>query len=191
MVYSLGQRTIFFFPITAMWLLGPTAMIIASVIVTSAVMLLDRWNPNAPEKHTAPALRAALEKPPTPPPPTPPPAEQKPPATASMAKAVQGGGAAEDDVAIVMTSNPLGARKSSEDQNAMHAAGWQRSGLDLPSPHDGSHTSDDSQKASRMAQLRVKVRGDQGQDSVDDEAMYSDEGSEIFRTASEAPARHM
>ena len=47
---------IFFFPITAMWLLGPTAMLVTSVIVTTGVIVLDRWNPRAPQRHVSAAL---------------------------------------------------------------------------------------------------------------------------------------
>ena len=34
-MYTIGQRLIFLFPITAMWLVGPTAMVVTSVIVTT------------------------------------------------------------------------------------------------------------------------------------------------------------
>jgi hypothetical protein len=55
-VYTMGQRLVFFFPILAMWFLGPTAMLVTSVIVTSAVIVLDRWNPDNPESHVAEVL---------------------------------------------------------------------------------------------------------------------------------------
>lgn len=55
-VYTIGQRLVFFFPILAMWLLGPTAMLVTSVIVTSAVFILDQWNPQNPTTHIAEVL---------------------------------------------------------------------------------------------------------------------------------------
>ena len=51
MVYTIGQRLIFFFPITAMWFLGPTALICTSVVVTTVVAVLDRWDPKNPAMH--------------------------------------------------------------------------------------------------------------------------------------------
>lgn len=50
-VYTIGQRLVFFFPILAMWFLGPTAMLVTSVVVTSAVWILDQWNPQNPTAH--------------------------------------------------------------------------------------------------------------------------------------------
>jgi Protein of unknown function, DUF599 len=55
-VYTMGQRLVFFFPILAMWFLGPTAMLVTSVIVTTAVVLLDQWNPENPASHIAEVL---------------------------------------------------------------------------------------------------------------------------------------
>ena len=52
-IYTLGQRIMFFFPVTAMWLLGPCAMLLTSVVVTTGVFLLDRWDPRNPERHMA------------------------------------------------------------------------------------------------------------------------------------------
>lgn len=51
MVYTIGQRLIFFFPITAMWFLGPTALLCTSVVVTAVVAILDRWDPKNPAMH--------------------------------------------------------------------------------------------------------------------------------------------
>lgn len=51
MVYTIGQRLIFFFPITAMWFLGPTALLCTSVVVTAVVAMLDRWDPKNPTMH--------------------------------------------------------------------------------------------------------------------------------------------
>lgn len=51
MVYTIGQRLIFFFPITAMWFLGPTALLCTSVVVTAVVAMLDRWDPRNPTMH--------------------------------------------------------------------------------------------------------------------------------------------
>jgi len=45
MVYTTGQRTMFLFPITLLWLLGPTAMVCASVVITGSIAYLDRWDP--------------------------------------------------------------------------------------------------------------------------------------------------
>lgn len=55
-VYSIGQRLVFFFPILAMWFLGPTAMLVTSVVVTSAVGVLDKWNPQNPASHITEVL---------------------------------------------------------------------------------------------------------------------------------------
>lgn len=55
-VYTIGQRLVFFFPILAMWFLGPTAMLVTSVVVTSAVWFLDQWNPQNPTSHIAEVL---------------------------------------------------------------------------------------------------------------------------------------
>ena len=51
MMYTIGQRLIFFFPITAMWLIGPTAMVVTSAVVTAGVCILDRWDPKHPARH--------------------------------------------------------------------------------------------------------------------------------------------
>ena len=45
MMYTCGQRVMYFFPVTIMWLLGPTLMLAASVVVTVAVAYVDRWDP--------------------------------------------------------------------------------------------------------------------------------------------------
>lgn len=55
-VYTIGQRLVVFFPILAMWFLGPTAMLVTSVVVTSAVAILDQWNPQNPTAHIAAVL---------------------------------------------------------------------------------------------------------------------------------------
>jgi hypothetical protein len=56
-VYTIGQRLIFFFPITVMWFLGPTALLCTSVLVTSAVAFLDRWDPKNPQAHVDKVLK--------------------------------------------------------------------------------------------------------------------------------------
>ena len=59
-MYTAGQRLLFFFPITAMWLVGHTAMAITSVLVTSSTAALDRWDPKQPSKHFAQVCGVAV-----------------------------------------------------------------------------------------------------------------------------------
>lgn len=97
-VYSVGQRMIFFFPITAMWLLGPTVMLVTSVVVTTGVIVLDRWNPHAPERHVGPAL-AGVDSDTN---------AQAPAASTAQREARTGGGIAREE-AVVLVDNAVAA----------------------------------------------------------------------------------
>eukprot|EP00892_Ulva_mutabilis_P007648 jgi/Ulvmu1/5255/UM022_0048.1 len=77
MVYTIGQRLIFFFPITAMWFLGPTALLCTSVVITAGVAMLDRWDPKNPAMH----VQGVLDY--SPPPPASPPAATGPAAVSA------------------------------------------------------------------------------------------------------------
>lgn len=57
----MGQRLIFFFPITAMWVMGPTALLLTSAVVTTGVASLDRWQPLADKYDVHPAPQEGSE----------------------------------------------------------------------------------------------------------------------------------
>jgi hypothetical protein len=98
-IYTIGQRLIFFFPITTMWLMGPSVMLITSTIVTTCIFFLDRWDPHKPEHHMADVLKLPCE-------------------TAHHPEALP---QAAPDV-VVMHSNPLQTATPPQLKSAPHAA---------------------------------------------------------------------
>jgi hypothetical protein len=150
-----------------MWLLGPTPMIIASVIITTLVVCLDRWNPKAPERHfravegteEASASKSS-------------PAEQQ-----RQEPCVPGGaGGPNQDVEVVMISNRMTEHRTVSAAECSYA----------PRLGSGGDFSVDTKE-------RGSCAGTGGSDRLDAVAASTkgnnvfDEDSEVFSTANETP----